>query len=85
MSLLQNSAIPKTRSTIKGSSAEKMNAFSAVESVETFASAPAGRFLAKTICDLTQAGVGHVDDWWWEKGNCHSVGHSRRGLFGWWH
>ena len=62
MSLLQNSAIPKTMGTIKGSSAEKMNTFSAVESVETFASASARMFLARTICDPTQAGVGLVDN-----------------------
>ena len=34
----------------------------AVEDVITFARAVAGRFLARTMCDLVRAGLGAADD-----------------------
>ena len=62
MTLLQNTALRKTLGAVKGSSGRKANALAAVEDVETFARAAAGRFLAHTVCDPTRAGVGVVDE-----------------------
>ena len=62
MTLLQNVAMRKTLGAVKGSSGRKANTIAAVEDVETFARAAAGRFLAHTICDPSRAGVGVVDE-----------------------
>ena len=62
MTLLQNAAMRKTLGAVTGSSGRKANAIAAVEDVETFARAAAGRFLACTLCDPTLAGVGVVDE-----------------------
>ena len=48
MTLLQNSDLRKTFGAVKGSSGDKINAIAAVESVEVFAEAATGRFLAVT-------------------------------------
>ena len=61
MTLLQNAAMRKTLGAVEGSSGRKANAIAAVEDVGTFASAATGRFLACTLCDPLQAGVGVVD------------------------
>ena len=39
-----------------------VNEVAAVESVETFERAAAGRFLARTLCDPVRAGVAETDD-----------------------
>ena len=62
MTLLQNAAMRKTLGAVKGSSGRKANAIAAVEDVETFTRAAAGRFLARTVCDPPRAGVGVVDE-----------------------
>ena len=62
MTLLQNAAMRKTFGAVKGSSGKKANAIAAVEDVETFARAAAGRFLEHTLCDPPRAGVGVVDE-----------------------
>ena len=62
MTLLQNAAMQKTLCMVKGSSSRKTNAITAVEDVDTFAKAGAGRFLARTMCDPSRAGIGKVDE-----------------------
>ena len=62
MTLLQNAAMRKTLGAVKGSFGKKATAIGAVEDVETFARAAAGRFLARTLCDPPRAGVGVVDE-----------------------
>ena len=62
MTLLQNAAMRETLGAVKGSSGRKANAIAAVEDLETFARAAAGRFLARTLCDPPRAGVGVVDE-----------------------
>ena len=62
MTLLQNAAMRKTLGAVKGSFGRKANAIAAVEDVETFARAAAGRFLARTLCHPPRAGVGMVDE-----------------------
>ena len=62
MTLLQNAAMRKTLGAVKGSSGRKANALAAVEDMETFARAAAGRFLARSLCDPPRAGVGVVDE-----------------------
>ena len=62
MTLLQNTALRKALSAVKGSSRRKANAIAAVEDVETFAKAVTGRFLARTLCDTPRAGIGVVDE-----------------------
>ena len=62
MTLLQNAAMQKTLSPVKGSSGRRANAIAAVEDVETFVRAATGRFLALTLCDPHRAGIGVVDE-----------------------
>ena len=62
MTLLQNAAMRKTLGAVKGSSGRKAKALAAVEDVETFARAAAGRFQARTLCNPPRAGVGVVDE-----------------------
>ena len=62
MTLLQNAVLRKTLEAVKGSSGRKANAIAAVEDVETFARAASGRFLARTLCDPSRAGIGVVDE-----------------------
>ena len=62
MTLLQNAAMRKTLGAVKGSSGSQANAIAAVEDVETFARAATGRFLVRTLCDPSRAGVGVVDE-----------------------
>ena len=62
MTMLQNAAMRKALGAVKGSSGRKASAIAAVENVETFAKAATGRFLARTLCDPTLAGVGGVDE-----------------------
>ena len=45
ITLLQNAAMRETLGAVKGSSGRKANAIAAMEDVETFARAAAGRFL----------------------------------------
>ena len=62
MTLMQNTALRKTLSAVKGSFGRKPNAITAVEDVETFARAASGRFLARTLCDPPRASIGVVDE-----------------------
>ena len=62
MTLLQNAGMRKTLGAVKGSFGRKASAIAAVEDVEIFAKAATGRFLARTLCDPTRAGVGVVDE-----------------------
>ena len=61
MTRLQNAALRKVMGAVRGSSGSKVEAIAAVEDVETFARASAGRFLARTMCDPGRAGAGSVD------------------------
>ena len=61
MTRLQNAALRKVTGAVRGSSGSKVEAIAAVEDVETFARASAGRFLARTMCDPGRAGAGSVD------------------------
>ena len=61
MTLLQNAAMWKTLSAVKGTSGRKANAIAAVEDVETFARAATGRFLARTLSNPPRASIGVVD------------------------
>ena len=61
MTLLQNAALCKTLGAVTGSSGNKISAIAAVESVEVFAEAATGRFLAQTMCDPRRAEIGQVE------------------------
>ena len=61
MTILQNAAMRKTLGAVKGSSRTKANAVAAVEDVVTFATGTTGRFLAHTLGEPWQAGIGVVD------------------------
>lgn len=62
MTLLQNTALQKTLSALKGSSRKKANAIAAVEDVEKFVRAASNRFLRHTLCDPVRAWVGQVNE-----------------------
>ena len=62
MTLLQNAAMRKTLGAVKGSSGRKANAIAAVENVEPFVRSGPARFLARTLCNPPQAGIGVVDE-----------------------
>ena len=47
---------------MKRTSERKANAIAAVEDVDMFATAAAGRFLAWTMCDPVRAGIGQLDE-----------------------
>ena len=79
MTLLQNAAMRKALEAVKGSSGRKANAIAAVEDVETFAKAATGRFLAHTLCDPPQAGIGVVGEGITEKGRLSFGGTCWRG------
>ena len=79
MTLLQNAAMRKALGAVKGSSGRKVNAIAAVEDVKTFAKAATGRFLSRTLCDPSRAGIGVVDDEIAGKGRLSFRGACRRG------
>ena len=62
MTLLQNAALRQTLGEVNGSFGRKANAIAAVEDVETFARAASRRFLAHTLCEPPQAGIGMMDE-----------------------
>ena len=62
MTLLQNAAMQKTLSTVKGSSRWKVNAIAALVDIEMFVKAANGRFFACTRCEPSRAGIGMVDE-----------------------
>ena len=57
MEKLQYAALRKCTGAVAGARKEYVRKVAAVEGVETFARAGAGRFLACTICDPSRAGV----------------------------
>lgn len=59
---LQNATLRKTLGAAKRSSRRKVSAIATVENVETHAKAATGRFLTRTLCDPTRAGIGQVDE-----------------------
>lgn len=61
MTLLQNVALGRTLGPVKGSSGDKISPIAAVESIEVFAVAATGRFLARTICNPLRAGIARVE------------------------
>ena len=79
MTLLQNAAMRKTLGAVKGTSGKKAGAIAGVEDVETFAKAATGRFLARTLCEPTRAGIGVVDEGIAGKGQLSFRGECWRG------
>ena len=57
MEKLQYAALRKCTGAVVGARKEYVRKMAAVEGVETFARAAAGRFLARTMCDPVRAGV----------------------------
>ena len=57
MESLQYAALRKCTGAVVGSRKTLVRGITAVEDVETFARAAAGRFLARTICDPVRSGV----------------------------
>lgn len=62
MKKLQYAAVGKCTGVVVGARKEYVRKVAAVEDVEMFARASAGRFLARTICDLSWAGVAECGD-----------------------
>ena len=62
MEALQYVALRKCTGTVLGSRKTLVSRVAAVEDVETFARAAAGRFLARTMYDPVRAGVAAADD-----------------------
>ena len=62
MEKLQYTALRKCTGTVVGARKEYVKKIAAVEGVETFARVAAGRFLARTICDPSRAGVAEGGD-----------------------
>ena len=62
MEKLQYAALRKCTGAVVGARKEYVRKMAAVEGVETFACAAAGRFLARTMCDPIRAGVAEVVD-----------------------
>ena len=62
MESLQYAALRKCTAAVLGSRRSLVWGVAAVEDVETFARAAAGRFLARTMCDLVRARVAAEDD-----------------------
>ena len=78
--LLQNTAFRKTLGAVKGSSGRKGNAIvAAVEDVVTFPRSATERFLARTLCDPSRAGVGMVDENFTREGKLSVGGECWRG------
>ena len=62
MEKLQYAALRKCTGAVVGARMEYVRKVAAVEGVETFARAAAGRFLARTMCDPDRAGVAENGD-----------------------
>ena len=62
MESLQYAGLRKCTGAVLGSRKSLVREVAAVEDVETFARAAAGRFLARTMCDPVRAGVAAADD-----------------------
>ena len=62
MGSLQYAALRKCTRAVLGSQKTLVRGVAAVEDVETFASAAAGRFLARRMCNPVRAGVAMADD-----------------------
>ena len=62
MEKLQYAALRKCTGTVVGARKVYVRKMAAVEGVETFARAAAGRFLARTMCDPGRAGVAKNED-----------------------
>ena len=62
MEKLQYAALRKCTGAVLGARKSLVRGLAAVEDVETFARAAAGRFLAWTLCDPVRAGVATTDD-----------------------
>ena len=62
MEKLQYAALRKCTGAVVGARKEYVRKIAAVEGVETFARAAAGRFLARTMCDPCRAGVAENGD-----------------------
>ena len=62
MEKLQYAALRKRTGTVVGARREYVRKVVIVESVEIYARASAGRFLARTICDRSRAGVSECGD-----------------------
>ena len=61
MTLLPNVPLQKALGVVKGSSGNKISAIASVESVEVFAEAATGRFLARTMCYPLRVGIRRVE------------------------
>ena len=62
MEKLQYAVLRKCTGAVVGARKESVQKVAVVESVEVFAHASAGRFLAQSMCDPSRAGVAwHVD------------------------
>ena len=62
MELLQYAPLQKCNGAVLASRKSLVQGVAAVESIETFARAAAGRFITRTLCDPVRAGVAAADD-----------------------